>query len=462
MDDLSKYTFTGENGRDEFKREPIAEKIITLLMSDIDLSPMIIDGDWGTGKSEFCHKLIKKFEDEHSNDYQIIYIDAFKADHADNPLMTIIAEIMTLIPDAEQKEGFLKKALPVIRYGTKAIFKAGVSHIMRQNADDIADEYEKEIQDAANTAIDATVTALLKDHEESEKNLKALQSLLEEQAKDKPIIIFIDELDRCRPDFSVHMLEVIKHTFNVKNVKFVLVTNTTQLKAAINHAYGSSINASRYLDKFIKFTIALPNKFDVNYNDSKVTSVEHFNNLLSKSSILQDTTLVKIDSGGYPSPAIYIAHKLIETNKLSLREVETFTRHIEVLTSLDSDMENINHGYLALYITAIYINCFESELAQEIHNQKINADKIYSLFAINPNTDIQANWLNFFVVLLASHAQINAQHAVDYIEQYEKSNTSGYSQSITRTIFNTSLFDFNGKSYFNPIIKVLNTLQLSK
>lgn len=257
--DLSLFKFDGIDARDEFNRKPIAEKIIKLLISDIDLSPMIIDGDWGTGKSEFCHKLINKFRAEHDN-AQILYIDAFQADHADNPLMTIIAEIMRLIPDEQKKKGFLKKALPVIRYGTKALLKAGVSHIMKESADDIADGFEKEIQDAANTAIDATVTALLKDHEKAENNLKALQALLTELAKDNPILIFIDELDRCRPDFSVNMLEVIKHTFNVENVKFVLVTNTIQLKAAINHAYGESIDASRYLDKFIKFTIQLPNK----------------------------------------------------------------------------------------------------------------------------------------------------------------------------------------------------------
>lgn len=457
--ELSTYKFKGENGRDEFKREPIAEKIITLLMSDIDLSPMIIDGDWGTGKSEFCHKLINKFKDEHSNDGQIIYIDAFKADHADNPLMTILAEIMELLPEVD-KPTFIKKVLPFLRYTIKTAAKAGVSHILKENADDIADGLEASIQDAANTAIDATVTSLLKDHAEAEQNLKTLQSLLEELAKDKPIIIFIDELDRCRPDFSVHMLEVIKHTFNVKNVKFVLVTNTTQLKAAINHAYGSSINASRYLDKFIKFTIALPDKFDVHYNEAQITSVEHFNNLLSKSSILQGTTLVKVNNG-YPSPAIYIAHKLIETKKLSLREVETFTRYIEVLTSLDSNMANINHGYLALYITAIYINCFETELSQDIYSQKVDANKIYSIFSINPTEDIQESWPNFFVVLLASHAQINAQHAIDYIEQYEQNDKNGYNQSIVRTIFNTP-YDFYGRSYFAPILEVLNTLQLSK
>lgn len=34
---------------DEFNRKPIAENIIKLLTSPIDLSPMVIDGGWGTG-----------------------------------------------------------------------------------------------------------------------------------------------------------------------------------------------------------------------------------------------------------------------------------------------------------------------------------------------------------------------------------------------------------------------------
>ncbi|MBS9778043.1 MAG: hypothetical protein KGV50_04690 [Gammaproteobacteria bacterium] len=47
---------TFEN-RDEFQRKPIAEKIIQLLKSEIDISPLMIDGNWGIGKTEFCCKL---------------------------------------------------------------------------------------------------------------------------------------------------------------------------------------------------------------------------------------------------------------------------------------------------------------------------------------------------------------------------------------------------------------------
>jgi hypothetical protein len=205
---------------------------------------------------------IHKFESGHE-DYQLLYVDAFQADHADDPLMTILAAVAGLLPEGHKKEGFLEKAIPVVRYSFKTVLKAGVSHILKENTDDIADGLDSHLQDLANKAIDASVAAALNDHEKAEQNLVALQSTLAELAKDAPIVIFIDELDRCRPDFAVQMLEVIKHTFNVENVKLVLVTNTKQLRAAINHSYGPLVDAQRYLDKFLKFNFKLPSEVGI-------------------------------------------------------------------------------------------------------------------------------------------------------------------------------------------------------
>lgn len=446
--DLSQYQFDGVGARDEFNRKPIAEKIIKLLTSDIDLSPMIIDGDWGTGKSEFCHKLINKFRSEHP-DAQILYIDAFQADHADNPLMTIIAEIMTLIPDEQKKKGFLKKALPVIRYGTKAFLKAGVSHIMKESADSIADGFEKEIQDAANTAIDATVTALLKDHEEAEKNLKALQALLTELAKDNPIIIFIDELDRCRPDFSVQMLEVIKHTFNVENVKFVLVTNSNQLKAAINHAYGATIDAARYLDKFIKFVIELSSKtINQKYEKYNLVSNEYFDLLVQRSNLLKESKL----SANF-APPYFLAHKLITINNLSLREVETFVTHLETALVLEVDFNNSTLGFILLYIIAIYIDCFESELKKNIYQNNIDALKLLKIIGVNNIEEIDQGPA-MVLILLASQAQKNAEEAKKYIDTYNKNNQ--FSKPFSELVFAWPV----PNDYFAIIIDTIDTLHL--
>lgn len=42
--------------RDEFERKPFAEKLIRLIEEDVDVFPLAINGEWGTGKTEFCKK----------------------------------------------------------------------------------------------------------------------------------------------------------------------------------------------------------------------------------------------------------------------------------------------------------------------------------------------------------------------------------------------------------------------
>ena len=67
----------------------------------------------------------------------------------------------------------------------------------------------------------------------------------------KPLLFFIDELDRCRPTFAIEMLERIKHLFDVKNMVFVLSIDKKQLEAITAAVYGERIDASEYLRRFI-------------------------------------------------------------------------------------------------------------------------------------------------------------------------------------------------------------------
>ncbi len=374
--------------RDDFNRVGIADNLIKLLTSPVDISPMVIDGDWGTGKTEFCQKLMNKFTAEHEN-YQLVYVDAFQADHADDPLMTILAEVAALIPEGEKKEGFMQKAIPVARYGLKTALKAVVSHVLKQEAGEIADGVEEHLQDAANKAINASVAAVLKDHEKAKQNLIALQTTLAELANESPIVIFIDELDRCRPDFAVHMLEVIKHTFDVENVKFVLVTNTRQLRAAINHSYGSTVDAQRYLDKFLKFSIKLPAEVygrSGYYEDELLASVEHFLKLMSSSTVLSDTDL------NDPNKALfrYVSH-LIQVNELSLREVETLARHLAIYHSLSQGLDsNRPYGYCLLRVFAVLVFCFRQDIYGDIQSGRTKAEVVAECFGVTtlPEYDV--------------------------------------------------------------------------
>lgn len=406
--DVASLTFTGSSGRDEFRREKVAERVIQLLISTVDVSPMVIDGDWGTGKTEFCYKLINKFREEHKT-HRLLYVDAFQADHADNPLLTVLAGVMGLLPEGAEKVSLLKKAMPVVRFAAKTAGKAVVSHVLQQNADSLADGLEEHLQDAADQAIDATAKALLKDHEEAQKNLRALQMSLENIAKDSPIVIFIDELDRCRPDFAVQMLEVIKHTFNVEGVQFVLVTNTRQLKAAINHRYGHQVDAQRYLDKFLKFSFNLPDFLldnRGNEDDRVMASVEHFSRLIRKSELFKDTDLAGSDG------VFRFASELVQKNGLSLREVETFVRHLEIYQQLCQGLKNAVWGYQLLRIFGVYIFCFQSKIAESIVKNKADADEVAGLFGVSGLPDYKSDnfrrsYLQDVAVFLAQTSALN-------------------------------------------------------
>ena len=392
---------------DEFNRKPIAENIIRLLTSDIDLSPMVIDGGWGTGKTEFCQKLIRLMQEQH-RDYRPVYIDAFRSDHSGEPLLALLAEIIkacTPPEDSDKKRiekhnDRIRKIAKAAGFLMKTVAKAAVGHVLKQNTDDLAEELQQimnddqdadslaeTVTDAAATiashTIDATVEALLKEQIEAEKNLETLKACLKELAADKPIILFIDELDRCRPDYAVDMLEVIKHVFDIENVKVVLVTNTKQLCAAINHRYGAEVDAQKYLDKFLKYSFALPEKVVAQTEQDRVwVSIHHFEQLIKGR-----------DIGG----VLFSGHRVMECinemikrNNLSLRETERLVRFLEIYHSL-------SHGFgvrnelptLWLRVVGVFIFCFYPSLMDDINKNRTNAGEFAQLFNLQSWPNVQ-------------------------------------------------------------------------
>lgn len=70
--------------------------------------------------------------------------------------------------------------------------------------------------------------------------------------------MFVDELDRCTPEYAVKLLERIKHYFNNDRITFVFSVNLEQLQHTIKSFYGNNFEASRYLDRFFDLRLSLP------------------------------------------------------------------------------------------------------------------------------------------------------------------------------------------------------------
>ncbi|WP_243090607.1 P-loop NTPase fold protein, partial [Roseburia inulinivorans] len=72
------------------------------------------------------------------------------------------------------------------------------------------------------------------------------------------MVVFIDELDRCKPDYAIRLLERIKHYFGNERITFVFSLNMDELQHTIRKFYGNDFDACRYLERFFDFRIELP------------------------------------------------------------------------------------------------------------------------------------------------------------------------------------------------------------
>ena len=473
---LEKPTF---GTQDEFNRKPIAENIIRLLTSPIDLSPMVIDGGWGTGKTEFCQKLIQLMQEQH-RDYQPVYIDAFRSDHSGEPLLALLAEIIkACTPEdtdeqpSEQRKNITRKVAKAAGFVMKTVAKAAVGHVLKQNTDNLAeglqqimndgqdaDSLTETVTDAAATivshTIDATVEALLKEQIEAEKNLKTLKAYLTELAAEKPIILFIDELDRCRPDYAVDMLEVIKHVFDVENVKVVLVMNTKQLRAAINHRYGVEVDAHKYLDKFLKYSFALPDKVVARFEEERaLVAVEHFKQLIRKSRMASELQAL-IDER---SPTIIgFISDMIERNNISLRETERLVRFLEIYHSLSGGgLNGVIWQYALLRITGVFIFCFYPSLMDDINKNRTDSKDFARLFNIQSLREIPQNSPG----LLATNTDVITVMLMDYsttedphFKTYEISNWHNWMNQVNENFLEGSEIYPKSKEGVFSILKV--------
>ncbi|HHF3272804.1 MULTISPECIES: P-loop NTPase fold protein [Vibrio] len=329
--------------RDEYSRAQTAGGIKKLLSNEtLHISRLLINGDWGEGKTEFCHKLLNHF----GEDYHLVYIDAFASDSVDNPLLTITAEIAKLIPKGKTRARFVKKAIPACKVGFKTAGKAAVSWAFKQSTDSISDDFEKELQKGAEQLSDLAVESALKEQIEAEKSISSLCAalkLLTEGENGKPLIICIDEFDRCRPPYAISMLETIKHAFDQDNVSFIFCANKEILEQSIRHHYGVE-DSTRYLDKFMDFSIELPRAQrgtsgrDFEFNR---VSISHLKSELQRYNL---TNLASLFAMRESRPSFFL--ELLErVPTFTLRDAEKFARNIAIYSALtrivwDEDLDS--------------------------------------------------------------------------------------------------------------------------
>ena len=242
-----------------------------------------INAEWGAGKTFFLKGMYSKLQEQ---GFPVVYYDAWSDDFTDVPLLGFIAELGNQLEDyVSGEEEFREKASSFVKGMALASMRvalgAGTRMLTGMSWEAIRSSYETGAQDSSDNKderhlasvigkeVDSQVAALFSSHKEMKhsidlcrKQLEGLVELIGDQeawpGMQLPVFVLVDELDRCRPDFAVRLLEGIKHLFAVKGVYFLLGTNTDQLHHTIQALYGNNFDSAHYLKRFISQTYHLP------------------------------------------------------------------------------------------------------------------------------------------------------------------------------------------------------------
>lgn len=357
---------------------------LSKLIEDIS-TPMVValDAPWGAGKSVF----LKCWAGEHTHQFKattLVYFDAFKEDYMDDPLIALIGAVADRISDLKDddpKKALLSSAFEKVKiYApalTKGVLKFGFNMLTANALREIEDHDASLWDDAIKAGAD-NVTPHIDAFWHSEVTrrtaIKGFRDSLADIANgDQKLVIIVDELDRCRPDYALSLLEIIKHFFDVPNVHFVLGVNLAELSNSVRARYGQQIQAEKYLQKFISITMPLIPKPSRYKNHKQMDYLEWVANEIG----LYHTTKME----WLQDYIQYIDHHV----HLSLRDVEKIATLAMVspgpLSGDDTDYD--------IYTGLLFLSVLRPEFVEQARNGRLSTSELFEVFDLgkSPTSD---------------------------------------------------------------------------
>ncbi len=416
---------------DLFERKAFGERLLNIACNTNEPLVISLDAQWGEGKTTFI-KMWKALLTK--EDIPNVYIDAYANDYTDDPFISVVSAISSYAQEHAKKgnESSLDKlkdkakkaGVQLVPWATKIAIKAATLGAIRDSDFEGLDDIKKDLSKGASDLVGDFIGERLDHHEESISVIESFKEELSQLTKhlafdnDFPLVVIIDELDRCKPTFAVEMIERVKHLFSVENVVFVLAMHKGQLEESVKCVYGQGIDAHTYLQKFINLDAKLPKRTTERYqNDLRIYN-SHLLNVLEIETWDNDRDIVECIEvlSNYFNISlrqlenvyqnISIIYGAISKNHLRLPSLITFTAMIRVVRpDLFSRLQNNSISYVEL----------ESEISSKGFNradrEKGEDGRIYAIM----------NWVRYS---LFTQKEFSSLPEDDEITQYHKAYSS--------------------------------------
>ena len=234
-------------------------KILLMLSENKHGCVFAIDGGWGYGKTYVLEKLEAELEiqvnEETADDrYYVFHYNCWQYDYYEEPAIAIVSAMLEKFGEGIDSKvvDLTKDSWKYAQKILKGIAGDFVKNKIGINLVDVYEEIQKNAEDRVNTTYEFDDLFNFKETlDETRKKLKEL-------ARDKTVVLVVDELDRCMPSYAIKVLERLHHLFNdIDNVVVVLAIDSAQLEHSVREIYGKNIDTERYLKKFISFRVKL-------------------------------------------------------------------------------------------------------------------------------------------------------------------------------------------------------------
>lgn len=293
-----------------------------ILVTTTKFSHICLNGEWGSGKTTFIHDVMKRIIKDDVSNHLVVYFDAWKYENYEDPMLALISCINSIKPNLihETFEKNILKFKPSISFGFLNF------------------DLEKKT-----TMGDEHIDQYLKKLYYQEKSMFVFNKILDEYksvGKEK-LIVFVDELDRCKPEFAMSVFEKFHHTYPREDIVFIYSSDLRQLESMVEQHYGKSYSSEIFFHKI----------FDTVFNLSK----------------LNDYQLEKYYNSRFENRSMRhcaIPWKLIKIKKPTLRMINVITRELNefiksnfYMSLMNGNVENsngINHYHRLHYANIFY------------------------------------------------------------------------------------------------------------
>ena len=433
--------------KDLLKRNKDLVRFYDLILAQEGASSIAIDGRWGSGKTFFVKQSMllinaknpmsdmddekkasivyalpfpKKAEDMPENYDVAVYYDAWENDNDTDPVLSLVYEIIKQLGinyAFDDNSNAFKLAGSVL----EALTGRNINGIIE------------------NLKSDNPLTKI-KEEKDLHENIKNFfTELLVERGN--RLVVFIDELDRCKPSYAVQLLERIKHYLYDDRITFVFSVNLGELQHTIKHYYGNTFDACRYLDRFFDMRISLPPADKTAFYREP---------LLESSYVLEK-----------------ICRKVIDTYNMELREATRFYRQVKTAAyepthesrKFDfSFSDGKGRQLLLMYVVPILVGLKIVDIS--LYNQFVCGKSSKPLMDIYKDSD-KGEWLATRLLNRNEAFEVEEGKSVVTVEQkiqqlYDAIFVTEYTGNVYHTILGEYEFDDNSKNFVKSVESMLS------